>query len=226
MITCGSPALLPPISKIRTHKDTLDCWHSLLCTHNALTEIATAKRQFRNLSHTGDAPVIAACAKRTGSEPRGAGPPQTGAQWTPPSFYAEDLSDGIGYLQNTRMIPPRKHMLPGYFMPLNRYFDSSSFCGFGIHHTLWRPCDSMAKKRQSRITGQKKTALPSSFPYPIINRRNVSIKCSAIRPSLQPCHLAGFRQNADHQATHPNRQAARASDGLSPSMTRSRCKTG
>ena len=74
-ITCGSPALLPTISKIRTHKDTLDCWHSLLCTHNALTEIATAKRQFRNLNHTGDAPVIAACAKRTGSEPRGAGPP-------------------------------------------------------------------------------------------------------------------------------------------------------
>lgn len=77
-ITCGSPALLPTISKIRTHKDTLDCWHSLLCTHNALTEIATAKRQFRNLNHTGDAPVIAACAKRTGSEPRGAGPP---ANW-------------------------------------------------------------------------------------------------------------------------------------------------
>lgn len=74
-ITCGSPELLPTISKIRTHKDTLDCWHSLLCTHNALTEIATAKRQFRNLNHTGDAPVIAACAKRTGSEPRGAGPP-------------------------------------------------------------------------------------------------------------------------------------------------------
>ena len=24
-----------------------------------------------------------------------------------------------------------------------------SFYGFGIHHTLWRPCDSMAKKRQS-----------------------------------------------------------------------------
>lgn len=77
-ITCGSPALLPTISKIRTHKDTLDCWHSLLCTHNALTEIATAKRQFRNLNHTGDAPVIAACAKRTGSEPRGAGPPANG----------------------------------------------------------------------------------------------------------------------------------------------------
>ena len=77
-ITCGSPALLPTISKIRTHKDTLDCWHSLLCTHNALTEIATAKRQFRNLNHTGDAPVIAACAKRTGSEPRGAGSPANG----------------------------------------------------------------------------------------------------------------------------------------------------
>ena len=77
-ITCGSPALLPTISKIRTHKDTLDCWHSLLCTHNALTEIATAKRQFRNLNHTGDAPVIADCAKRTGSEPRGAGPPANG----------------------------------------------------------------------------------------------------------------------------------------------------
>lgn len=77
-ITCGSPALLPTISKIRTHKDTLDCWHSLLCTHNALTEIATAKRQFRNLNHTGDAPVIATCAKRTGSEPRGAGPPANG----------------------------------------------------------------------------------------------------------------------------------------------------
>ena len=37
----------------------------------------------------------------------------------------------------------------GIFMPLNRYFDSLSFYGFGIHHTLWRPCDSMAKKKHT-----------------------------------------------------------------------------
>ena len=34
-------------------------------------------------------------------------------------------------------------------MPLNRNFDSLSFYGFGIRCTPWRPCDSMAKKRQS-----------------------------------------------------------------------------
>ena len=37
---------------------------------------------------------------------RGAGnPPQTGARWAPPFSYAEDLSDGIGYLLDFPISP-------------------------------------------------------------------------------------------------------------------------
>ena len=40
--------------------------------------------------------------------------------------------------------PPATISFRGIFMPLNRYFDSLSFCGFGIGCTPWRPCNSMA----------------------------------------------------------------------------------
>ena len=47
------------------------------------------------------------------------------------------------------MIPPRKRKFPGYFYAFEQVFDSLSFYGFGIRCTPWRPCDSLAKKRQS-----------------------------------------------------------------------------